>query len=426
MQIPGLQRVPWGRLGSCVRDAWLMIGGVLVLLLLIECAATLIVWARTPSDKPFDTRRNADDLRDAPWADAYLRELRESQGLRWEPFVYWSRKPYAGRYVNVGEDGLRITAATTASAPNARQLRIFFFGGSTMWATGARDEHTIPSLVVGELARRGIAAEAVNYGEGGFVMTQGVFKLLLELRKGKRPDLVVFYDGINDVYSAMQSGVAGIPQNESNRAREFNLTNPARAADLLAEAAAQSSRQLNSLRLLGSLARKLAPAQGAHSAPAVAGDQRALAAEVVRVYRENLHLVDLVGKAYGFQAFFYWQPAIYDKPVLSAYEAGMSKRLTEFEAGLRGSAQPIDMEPFFREVYRMIAAVEGELAGSGRFRDLAGVFSKVSEPVFIDWFHLSERGNAHVAARMAEDIAALEGSTARGRPVPGRHTPEER
>ena len=413
MQIPGLQRMPWRRLGNLARDAWLLIGAVLLLLVLIEGAATLVVWARAPSGPPPDSRRHADGLRDAPWAADYLRELRESQALRWEPFVYWSRKPYTGRYVNVGENGLRATTATTAPAPQGRPLRIFFFGGSTMWATGARDDHTIPSLVVSELGRRGTAAEAVNYGEGGFVMTQGIFKLILELRKGARPDLVVFYDGINDVYSALQSGVAGIPQNESNRVREFNLTHAQRASDLRREALVQAVRQLNTMRLLERIAVRLAPRDAGGPVPAVAGDQRALAAEVVRVYRENLRIVALLGQSYGFEALFYWQPAIYDKPVLSDYEAGMSKRLTEFEAGLRGSRQPVDLEPFFREVYRTVDAAEGELGHSYRFGNLAGIFAQVSEPMFIDWFHLSERGNAHVAARVARDIEAAARSRAR-------------
>ena len=46
----------------------------------------------------------------------------------------------------------------------------------------------------------------VNFGESGFVSTQGVIQLILELQSGNIPDLVIFYDGVNDVYAAYQSG----------------------------------------------------------------------------------------------------------------------------------------------------------------------------------------------------------------------------
>ena len=49
-----------------------------------------------------------------------------------------------------------------------------------------------------------------------------MMELFLQLREGNIPDLVVFYDGVNDVFSAYQQGKAGIPQNENNREKEFN------------------------------------------------------------------------------------------------------------------------------------------------------------------------------------------------------------
>ena len=57
---------------------------------------------------------------------------------------------------------------------------------------------------------------------------------------GSGPDLVVFYDGVNDTFSGYQSQVAGHTQNEFNRRREFNLTHPRRIADLRTESLVQS------------------------------------------------------------------------------------------------------------------------------------------------------------------------------------------
>ena len=60
-------------------------------------------------------------------------------------------------------------------------------------------------------------------GESGYVNTQSLLALELELRGGNVPDEVIFYDGVNDVFSTFQNNEAGLPQNEQNRATEFNL-----------------------------------------------------------------------------------------------------------------------------------------------------------------------------------------------------------
>lgn len=76
---------------------------------------------------------------------------------------------------------------------------------------------TIPSY----LAKYGY--DVTNYGETGYVSMQELILLIQELKTGK-PDIVIFYDGFNDTFSAYQQGVAGLPMNEFNREKEFNLS----------------------------------------------------------------------------------------------------------------------------------------------------------------------------------------------------------
>ena len=97
------------------------------------------------------------------------------------------------------------------------------FGGSTMWGVGARDEGTIPSLLARDLTDRGINGRVKNFGEIGYVSSQQVIALMRELENGVRPEIVIFYDGINDTTSAVLERAAGIPVNEVNRRVEFNV-----------------------------------------------------------------------------------------------------------------------------------------------------------------------------------------------------------
>src|SRR5439155_17899889 len=101
-----------------------------------------------------------------------------------------------------------------------------FFGGSTMWGTSQRDDHTIAAEAAHRLqalAGPNARVEVTNFGETGYVNTQELLQLMLELRAGHRPDVVVFYDGLNEVAATVQGGTAGLPQNESKRVAEFTM-----------------------------------------------------------------------------------------------------------------------------------------------------------------------------------------------------------
>ena len=77
-----------------------------------------------------------------------------------------------------------------------------------------------------------------------------------ELQQGYRPDLVLFYDGVNDTTSALLEGEATVTTNEINRVREFNLLqSPARLASALAGNLIQNSALF---RLAGSCTDDLA------------------------------------------------------------------------------------------------------------------------------------------------------------------------
>jgi lysophospholipase L1-like esterase len=95
--------------------------------------------------------------------------------------------------------------------------KVWMFGGSAVWGTGVDWSETVPSY----LAKYGY--DVTNYGETGYVSTQQLILLIQEL-KTNIPDIVIFYDGFNDTYSAYQQGVAGLPMNEFNRSVEFNLS----------------------------------------------------------------------------------------------------------------------------------------------------------------------------------------------------------
>ncbi len=156
-----------------------------------------------------DSRVNNEVYDNCSWADEYFKESRQCR-TQYIPYIGWSRVEYSGKYVNIDENGLRYTWNSKNSSNDT--VKIYFFGGSTTWGTGARDNYTIPSLVSKYLFENNINAEVTNYGETGFQNTQEMIFLMMELRRDNKPDIVIFYDGVNDVYSAYQHKKAGLPQ----------------------------------------------------------------------------------------------------------------------------------------------------------------------------------------------------------------------
>jgi hypothetical protein len=63
------------------------------------------------------------------------------------------------------------------------------------------------------------------------------------------------------------------------------------------------------------------------------------------------------------------------------------------------------LEPFFRETHEVL--LESSFIHRRGFRDLSTLFSDVREPVYIDWCHVSERGNGMIAERIAADVVQV-------------------
>jgi lysophospholipase L1-like esterase len=220
-----------------------------------------------------------------------------------------------------------------------------------------------------------------NFGTEGYVTNQEVILLMEQLKTGRHPDLVMFYDGVNDSYTgAVSPGVPKAHMSLSNIKARVEGTLGGRLDFLrgsytlqLAMAAVNSLRRPN-------------PAN-----PSV-GEAESKAAETLDNYETNLRLVRILGEAGGFRVFCFWQPAIvYGHKPLSPFEI----RIADNEAA--------------KKTFHILAAVyqqaERRAAMDGTFAFLGGIFDSVKEPVYIDkWMHLSPIGNELVARSLAKTV----------------------
>ncbi len=363
-------------------------GICLSLFLLVELTGWLLVPDRYSNPPPVtaDAWIYSDALAtaDTVWLKEFVDEFCRSYTARWTSYLYFRREPFSGRHINVDSGGRRLTPQFEEQSDDGQSKpTVALLGGSTMWGTGARDSNTIPATLARLIASKPgeRRMRVVNMGESGYVNTQALLALELELRGGNIPEHVIFYDGVNDVFSAFQNNEAGLPQNEQNRVLEFNLLqNGGRMRELGIRDIWKRTVTAGVVATVQNLI--------SESPPATPSLDR-LAADVVRLYRGNLEILDALSRHYGFRYRAYWQPVVFSKPDPSPYEQKQSDKMEHVRA-------------FYLDVYRRVAA-DSALRANPHFHDLSGVFDGAG-PVYLDFCHITERGNGIIARQMYEDL----------------------
>jgi hypothetical protein len=388
------------------------IGRILVLTLLLFLFANLVAFIFLKVEGMRTTHRQSNDWwvrQRSDWWAGYYRDANNWR-VRWIPYSYWMSEPLDGQYIRIDANGLRHTWHNGVTNSRKRMFRVFMFGGSTMFGTGASDDYTIPSVLVRDLAQRGIGGvEIINFGQGGYVSTQEMILLLAQVRQGNVPNLVIFYDGCNDTFSAFQNGEAGVTENERNRVREFNLLNtalPEARRQLFWFTAQTFARRLYIVRMTIICLRKLIPRnQFKDSADDTGGiwswehfkaSPPGLPKSTVHAYLDNMHFIAEVGRRMGFATLFYWQPTLYSK-------AGVSPD----EAPLIDEPLARDTSGFFREVNRQIhstAKTPPYQADRLEFLDDA---LPAEKSCYIDFMHVIGDCNEIIARRIAPDVARI-------------------
>ena len=134
-----------------LRTAWSIAGITLILLLFVETGLRIgfALRDRIAAPESPDHRILEEGYEGATWPKKHYREI-ESLEERWQPYVYFRPKPFRGETIVIGPDGLRATwQPDQSSRENAgkKAVKLLFLGGSSLWGFGARDDHTIPSLL---------------------------------------------------------------------------------------------------------------------------------------------------------------------------------------------------------------------------------------------------------------------------------------
>jgi len=134
----------------------------------------------------------------AEWYPEYLRDMAwiENPNTAWQPLRPHRIGDVKTTWVNVSEGVRKSWRPPACDCP---RLRVWIYGGSTTFGLGQRDGHTIASELARAAWDEGIALDVDNRGVVGDVHWQEANRYAWDIATYGPPDLVVFYDGINDV-----------------------------------------------------------------------------------------------------------------------------------------------------------------------------------------------------------------------------------
>lgn len=310
-------------------------------------------------------------LRDAPWADALDADLaKATEQMVATPFIGTSLRDYHGPLVDVTRRERRSYQMPIAAGQ--RPLEVWFFGGSTIFGLNQqRDDHTIPSEFARLAQQHGLPVQVRNFGVPSWVNMQETTMLSLLLSEGKRPDLVVFYDGINDIVAQLGAALLG----------------PEIAGEPTTLSATQIRQAFVGLDANGPPVPPPTPLNDV-----VAGrlhSPQQLQRSLARVYGQGTDIADHLAAAYGFRITRFWQPTLYSRSPLPAGERALLHSL-----GLDD---------------RSMAAIRTVVDGAVPLLppdtvDLTGIFDHQSAPIFVDLAHTNELGARLVAEAMFSQV----------------------
>jgi lysophospholipase L1-like esterase len=324
------------------------------------------------------------------WAREFWQEesLRRKKPTVYVPFRVWSVTDWHGKYINndPGVGGVWRRTLNPANCDPAQRTTVWAFGGSTMYGTAIPDWATIPSYLSRDLnTASGDCVVVSNFGVEGYVTDQELILLGEQLKAGGHPDIVIFYDGVND--SSLAWAPSGTP-----KAHFVYATVKSRVEGSLS-GRLDFLQKSYALRLVREIMARLHPASSI--APLIA-KQQANIASTFNNYAANLQLARALSAAYKFKLYCFWQPTlVYGHKPLVLFEQQMADR--DVSGTSAESAWFLTMISVYREADRYAA-------DHGSFVFLGNLFDSVREPLYVDEAHLGPRGNELVAQAIANYV----------------------
>lgn len=222
----------------------------------------------------------------------------------YEPYTQFKERPRKGKYVNVSEDGFRVSKNQGPWPLNKSEFNVFVFGGSTTFGYGLPDNQTLASDLQEKLTnRKGRKVKVYNFARGHYFSTQE--RILFEklLVSGAKPDVAIFIDGLNDFTHAGQKGARFTKELTKFISKESAGTPKlikALPINRLIKVARNSRKKSRN--------KKISPEKAGKIIERHREEKQSEISAAVDRYLGNKRMIKAIADAYDVSSIFVWQP----------------------------------------------------------------------------------------------------------------------
>lgn len=379
----------------------IIINIIVVVFIFIALEITSILWGRM-EDAALLAPENAEQFADfESWLKYCTKEGNLERRLMgghkrvFEPYTVSLLKPnytFKIRNFNYCSNSLGLRSEEIATPKPANTRRIFILGGSTVEG-GLNEYWTVAHYLSKKLKQSHENLEVINAGIAGFG-SQNELALLQTRILDLQPDLVIIFDGRNDLYYSIT------PYWENRRGEDY--FSQKRALDGLID-------NPTFFTLTGNLARFIATKSSIltrafdlvfrQKPPHVYPHEAKIQEKAVQTYVDNLRLIKAVLETEGINGIIAFQPTLgYGKQKLSPYEHSIADYLRKVE--------DTDWLTQVATTWPVVAKRVAALPQSGLVKtcDLSRLFENTTETAYIDSCHYVPLGNQMIGEKLAEIV----------------------
>ena len=260
---------------------------------------------------------------------------------------------FDGLYINI-EDGRRVTTGSTGR----RENRILVFGGSTILCGELPDSMTVTSNLQKLIIENDLEFDVLNYGISG-LRIENQYKILETVKDLNSDDVVVFYDGINDLNRIFEEGLE----------RRADKT-PLRQLNKIVKELEKRSVFFRDISITNYL-------------DGLGVSQAYLANEVGQQITDNWIKFDAMARKY-----------------VESKGAKFVHILQPNWLTLESGDTAIKLKKHWSDRKIIQTAFEESATPETKIKDLTKIFDDLSTTPFLDWAHIDEVGTAKVAEEM--------------------------
>lgn len=293
---------------------------------------------------------------------------------------------FSGKFFNV-KNGRRITSFN----PQKHKNTVFIFGGSTVYSMEVPDEYTIASQL--QLLFNKYYPEKYivqNFGIMSFTTSQQLrlLKTLTEFRTG---DIVIFYDGVNEVFLNM---FYANPESSLTKVAQKNMD----TFSWLLKNISKLAEKYYFARLF------LNPVD--YGIPEHLGDAvfiQQMQELSKKEFSRNIIEAHKYSRERGAKFFHFLQPQFYSDDKYTKYEENLKKNKYLMPGGLKES---------FKTGYPPLQKATKELSKSINSFDITDIFDRHAEgdEYFLDSVHVNHRANRVIAENIFKVVSRSKSS----------------